>query len=430
MRNRSKRFHLPSQEWSKIVRFNSQDYLLRSVYDKDEDIEGDTELKNEIDPDSPLAPTGTILDELPWNRKRRKKHAKRVNEDFFDDMEELGLPSQDNPEAAAQELKKMVDKELEADLEYIFHDTEGNQKSLKMSPDKFRNVIMFLLQGIIAIHPQDNAESIDDYVYSSGRLNNMFMYRMNIIDVKCVGGVPRFTISQTDNSNRRGGYINIHFTEEKDAVISISYPAIGYKRPFSLVSFDYEAFCEFLPYDRITGKKKATVPYYSWLLNSVLEHIKNAGSGLTLMKRLGDLNDLEKEIAKCYDGKFIKENFKPLQKYNRKCAGDMNVLLDALNDVSSQVDFIYDSMGSQEDYFADDEFYVMIAGSETLFERLEDSVWGGRFGCAIPYSKSLHAKLFTQDPEVSTKRIEHNILIVPLSFFVSRLPALWLWFQI
>ena len=194
MRNRSKRFHVPSQEWSKIVRFNSQDYLLKSVYDKDEDIEGDTEFKNEIDPDNPLAPTGTILDELPWNRKRRKKNPKRVNEDFFDDMEELGLPSQDDPEAAAQELKKMVDRELEADLEYIFYDTDGNQKTLKMSPDKFRNVIMFLLQGIIAI-PKDDAESVDNYVYSSGRLNDMFMYRMNIIDVKCVGGVPRFTIS-------------------------------------------------------------------------------------------------------------------------------------------------------------------------------------------------------------------------------------------
>jgi hypothetical protein len=153
MRNRSKRFHVPSQEWSKIVRFNSQDYLLRSVYDKDEDIEGDTELKDEIDPDNPLAPTGTVLDELPWNRKRKKRRSRRVNEDFFDDMEELGLPSQDDPEAAAKELKKMVDKELEADLDYIFYDTEGSQKTLKMSADKFRNVIMFLLQGIIAIHP-------------------------------------------------------------------------------------------------------------------------------------------------------------------------------------------------------------------------------------------------------------------------------------
>ena len=255
---------------------------------------------------------------------------------------------------------------------------------------------------------------------------------MNIIDVKCVGGVPRFTISQTDNSNRRGGYINIHFTEEKDAVISISYPQIGYKRPFSLVSFNYEQFCEFLPYDRITGAKKQTVPYYTWLLEDVLEHIKTAGSGLTLMRRLNNvnLNGVERDMGKTYDAKFLKENFKPLQKYNQKSAGDMNMLMDALSDESSQVDFIYKSTGSQNDYFADDDYYVMIAGSETLFNRLEDSVWGGRFGCAIPYSKSIQVKLFTQDPEVSTKRIEHNLLLMPMSFFISRLPALWLWFQI
>lgn len=92
MRNRSKRFHLPSQEWSKIVRFNSQDYLLRSVYDKDQDVDGDTELKNETDPDNPITPTGTVLDELPVNKMvMKRRRPRRVNEDFMDDMEEFGF---------------------------------------------------------------------------------------------------------------------------------------------------------------------------------------------------------------------------------------------------------------------------------------------------------------------------------------------------
>jgi len=124
MRNRSKRFHLPSQEWSKIVRFNSQDYLLRSVYDKDQDVDGDTELKNETDPDNLIAPTGTVLDELPVNKMLMKcRRPRRVNEDFMDDMEEFGF---ETPEEVEQEVQKIVDAEVASQMTYIFTDYNGN----------------------------------------------------------------------------------------------------------------------------------------------------------------------------------------------------------------------------------------------------------------------------------------------------------------
>lgn len=124
MRNRSKRFHLPSQEWSKIVRFNSQDYLLRSVYDKDQDVDGDTELKNETDPDNLIAPTGTVLDELPVNKMlMKRRRPRRVNEDFMDDMEEFGF---ETPEEVEQEVQKIVDAEVASQMTYIFTDYNGN----------------------------------------------------------------------------------------------------------------------------------------------------------------------------------------------------------------------------------------------------------------------------------------------------------------
>ena len=124
MRNRSKRFHLPSQEWSKIVRFNSQDYLLRSVYDKNQDVDGDTELKNEIDPDNLIAPTGTVLDELPVNKMlMKRRRPRRVNEDFMDDMEEFGF---ETPEEVEQEVQKIVDAEVASQMTYIFTDYNGN----------------------------------------------------------------------------------------------------------------------------------------------------------------------------------------------------------------------------------------------------------------------------------------------------------------
>ena len=128
MRNRSKRFRIPTGEWSKIVRFNSQDYLMKSLYDDD------YELPDEQDrnPESPLSPTGTVLDELPWNRPVRKK-AVRVCEDFMDDfMDDLGLTA-DTEEEKQEILAQRVDDELASSMEYIFRSTTGEDYTLKMS---------------------------------------------------------------------------------------------------------------------------------------------------------------------------------------------------------------------------------------------------------------------------------------------------------
>ena len=130
MRNRSKRFHLPSQEWSKIVRFNSTDYLLRSVYDRDDDLTSDGLEPDEVDIELNRQPeTMTVLDELPWLRKsRHRKNAVRVNEDFMDDMEEFGFPSGDDVDSQEKRdevVHQMVSDELDRDLSYTFRTKSG-----------------------------------------------------------------------------------------------------------------------------------------------------------------------------------------------------------------------------------------------------------------------------------------------------------------
>ena len=107
--------------------------------------------------------------------------------------------------------------------------------------------------------------------------------------------------------------------------------------------------------------------------------------------------------------------------------GDMNVLKDAIDYEMSQIENIV--RNDVKERITEAKYYVMIGGSETLFDRLRESVWGGSYGCALPDSQCLYVQLFTQDPQVSTKRIEHNLILLPLSVFVSRLPALWLWFM-
>ena len=56
MRNNSRRYkrRLASQEWQKVVRFNNRDYLLRSVYDTDDDNLDDLELNQMSDLERPV----------------------------------------------------------------------------------------------------------------------------------------------------------------------------------------------------------------------------------------------------------------------------------------------------------------------------------------------------------------------------------------
>ena len=147
MRNRSKRFRVPTGEWSKIVRFNQQDYLMKSLYDDDYE----EPVEQDINPESPLSPTGTVLDELPWNRPAKKKKSGRVCEDFMDDfMDDLGLTA-DTEEQKQEILQQRVDDELASSMEYIFRSTTDEDYTLRMSQDRFRNVIMFLVNSMTVI---------------------------------------------------------------------------------------------------------------------------------------------------------------------------------------------------------------------------------------------------------------------------------------
>ena len=296
--------------------------------------------------------TMTVLDELPWLRKsRRRKNAVRVNEDFMDDMEEFGFPSGDDVDSQEKRdevVHQMVSDELDRDLSYTFRTKSGQERQIRLSSDKFRNVIMFLLSNIISLADYCTAEEIDDYVFASGRLNGLYAYRVNIVSggVTCRGGIPHFIICDNDNgSNRGGGYINVHFTEERDAVISISYPGIAYKRPFSLVSIEYTDFCDLLPVDRITGRKKDFSEYHWMLMETMLDNYMTIGAGFTLMKRVTDFQwrgnlDADNKLRNLG---LMKQCFQPVTKFSAKTQGDKNALRQAMNADMEVVDFIWNN---------------------------------------------------------------------------------------
>ena len=180
---------------------------------------------------------------------------------------------------------------------------------------------MFLLSNIISLADYCTAEEIDDYVFASGRSNGLYAYRVNIIanGVMCKGGIPHFIICDSGyDSNNVKGFINVRFTEERDAVISISYPGIAYKRPFSLVSMEYADFCDLLPVDRISGRKKDFSEYHWMLMETMLDNYMTIGAGFTLMKRVSDFSwsgnlDANKKLVNL---SMMKQCFRPVTKFS------------------------------------------------------------------------------------------------------------------
>jgi hypothetical protein len=416
MRNRSKRYRNLGSEWSKIVRFNSQDYLMKSLYD-------DEFTSSDIDTEGPLSMTGTVLDELPWNRPVKKRTIVKVNEDFMDDfMDDLGLTA-DTEEEKQELIAQQVDDELASSLEYIFRTESGGEYTIKMSQDRFRNVIMFMLNSMTIISAGAIGESVEDFVYASGCLNGLFSYRLNVVGVKVVGGCPLFIISDFNQNGINNGYISVHFTEERDAVISVSYPGIAYKRPFSLITMPYDVFCEMLPADRITGKRKDPSEYYKMLMGRLIDKFQGIDAGLTLMKSNADSIKTGKTVE---DPSVIKRNFTPIAKYSAKTPGDRSVLFSAMDIDIPQAEAFYqnsdEGCGSIQNT---DDYFVMIAGSETYYERLMKSVWASpERGAAMNYHDYIHFRFFTRHPEIITKKVEHNAIIMPLANFITVLPAL------
>ena len=377
---------------------------MKSLYDDDF-------TNSDTDAEGPLSMTGTVLDELPWNRPFRKRKIVKVNEDFMDDfMDDLGLTA-DTEEEKKELIAQQVDDELAASLEYIFRTESGDEYTIKMSNDRFRNVIMFMMNSMTMISSSATGESVEDFVYASGRLNGLFSYRLNVVGVKVVGGCPLFIISDFSQKGINNGYI------------SVSYPGIAYKRPFSLITMPYNVFCEMLPADRITGKRKNPSEYYKTLMEKLIDKFQGIDAGLTLMKsnansiRTGDTIE---------DTSFIKQNFTPVAKYSAKSLGDRNILFSAMdNDLPQAEAFYQNSDEGCGPIQNTDDYFVMIAGSETYYERLMNSVWASRGkGAAMNYHDYIHFRFFTRHPEISTKKIEHNAIIMPLANFITVLPTL------
>ena len=83
-----------------------------------------------------------------------------------------------------------------------------------------------------------------------------------------------------------------------------------------------------------------------------------------------------------------------------------------------------DNKIEHSDLFANDDYYVLIGGNENYIRNIQSSIWGNKSNAAISTDKYIRIAFKTQDPELRTNWITHNMMLIPFSRFVAASPAL------
>lgn len=393
MRNNSSRYkrrriHMPSSEWSKIVRFNGRDYLMKSVYDRN----------TELDIDD---------DEL-WNRE----HA--INEDFFDDFGEDLLVN--NQKSAKQKVIEGSD--------YPMMTASGDVFDVSMSDDEIKNAIFHLIVNFVTVYDSTGFTNVDNFLYESGKMGHINSYKLAFDDIVYENGTFSFVPKNAQERRSGKGYLQIYFTGEREANFRIDCPDISFHRPTSQVNINYEQLCDLISIQTSGILRKKATEYYGQTLQMMFNELMRENVGLTLVRRKANLpggvfQQIESPVA---DAAFIKRNFDVVYKYSAKNPGDYSVLSNAMNADMEMIESIYN--GDRTDTRMDD-MYVLLGGRETYIESLYKSIWVGHYTRANVFKGNfVPVRFFTPDPKTPVMKIEHNMLLVPLASFVTATPGL------
>lgn len=408
MRNHSSKYHVPSQEWSKIVKFNSNSYLLKSLFD--------TETRKPFSFDAAfLTDRSHILCELPW-RTTRQLGVRSLAEDFFDDFDDM----------IAQDIDDEVDNALANDNSYILTDKDGNQHDIAFSQEDdgdIKNAIFFLIHTLLYVDSSVTIESVDELLYMSGKLNNINSYKMDIAQIVYTDATMYLKPAAAGTTGK--GYLQIYFTSDEKAMFKLFYPELISRNRTTpmIVEMNYDMFCDILPADRITLARKEPAERFKTFCAKTLRMLIERGGSISLMDRTehGINFAIFNRGRQPETPAVIKENFRVVEKYSQKAMGNEVTFLDSVDDDMPEVSRIFD--GGDYQPSGDEQHYLLIGGSEYLIANMMNSVWLGTETTAVDYA---HIRFFTPDPEIRTKKIEHNALLVPLTSFVQGIIGLYL----
>jgi len=389
MRNFTK-YHLPSKEFSKIVRFNGRDYILHSVYDDTQEFNFD----DEIDRITKARRTEIDMNTIPWFRVQRK--TRRINEDFFDDMDDI-----------EQEIEiKQDDSNL---YNFTIYDKDNNSVSVKLSEDNTKNAIFYLYINFIVFtgEPEDYT-SVDDFIYKSGAKN----YQMDFSDIEYSDGMYIVTVGGSVNR----GFIKAYFKSDNDIIFMIHKSGISnVNKQHSILS--YFDFCSIQKYNRANLKAKKCTNYYEANVMRVCELFKKYNINVTVCQPKISGFTLSSTNIWSFEGPDLAKNFSVVKKIPASNLS-LAALMPFYEEELPSVEKIYD--GTQKTIKTDD-YYVMFGGPKNFaMNFIQDSCWQSLLDSS---SEIRLVTIKTQNKELRTKLDEHYFLLMPLAKWIAFSPC-------
>ena len=146
MRNHSTKYHLPTKEVTRIVRFNGKDYLLSSLYDDAVEFDFDKEYEKTKKTEK--------TEHLPWFDKVFRQ-SRRINESFFDD---------ENFFDDVESIENALSQDNDINNYYVIYNASGERIEILLSEDNIKNAVFYLFINFMIISnnmSQNDLKSVD-----------------------------------------------------------------------------------------------------------------------------------------------------------------------------------------------------------------------------------------------------------------------------
>lgn len=360
-------------------RFNSHDYIMKSLYDSEEKIK-----QNDKD----------IFHKL-----------QTINESFLDDIDINDID--------------MGDEEEESGI--LVRNVSGGNTEIMFSDDRITDAFFCAVSNMIILDSSfPQYAKMDEIVKKSGAEKSRKMY---VKEIKFTGSSVKFIIG--DKATLGALYLTYKDEEctQVDIIFAPSSRAVStgkfsYKTTY--ISLSYNDFCILSEYSRFIRKK--SVSYYRSLLPELVKKFNSNGITITLAQRAAKI--YSEDFRKTQDNSYLTK-FKGIAKYSPDTVQNFSALYDAMATETETVDKVYKGIEPEDDIngsdYYNDEKYVLVARGESFIKAFFES----------PFSKLLN---ITKDDFIymswikilGTQKQATVALAIPLSLFMILSPVFFM----
>jgi hypothetical protein len=399
MRNFSEiKKHLPAREFSKVIRFNSKDYILHSLYDSPDErtpVDNREQRRN-------IYKSHSIDDDQTWN-DINDGVGNFVNEGFLKSAQQIYNKIQSEPEKKS-EIKNI--------LKLNVYTSDGENIEIDNSKDRIKNILLCMIKKLMKCDYMKKYKSVDDYVYGFG--TNQYVFPMDKITF--TNGVISFWPKKGGDLKLRINFID----NVSDPNFVFIHDNISINNKSSIV-LTYEEFQKLLTYDVVTIKNKDVIEYYSYFVPQVINQFIENNVHLYIFERRTNISS---DILNIGLNEWKEINMYFLRNKEDKTPESIMEYIKRFIKINKYTL----SYSEDKEKYTDDDVYIAIGGNSAKDKKFTDGL-----KYAYLFSEQINNKedemIFSKFHTKSEtgRNLERNLIFIPMTRFIMLLPVFYMY---